>query len=255
MKRKYTGFFAGLLCGAVIFGGGAACAAGVLAERSSHKVTVDGVPVSVEAYVINGNNYFQLRDLGKLLDVGVAWNNATRTVEISTSEGYTEEEPGQTATKPSTGTSETDLYDVRVEIVELTNALRRQNGVPALTMDDDLMAAAQVRADEIAATLAYRHERPDGSKIDTVVSNTGTLLMGENIGAKDYRILNDPAELAQIQVDSWNNSQGHHDNILRTKYHSTGVGIAQDRYGMYYVVQIFTLGDYTITGIDEPIIP
>ena len=247
-------FLAGILCGAVIFGGVNAYAA-VLAERSSHKVTVDGVPVAVEAYVINGSNYFQLRDLGRLLDVGVAWNNATRTVEISTDSGYTEEEPGQTATKPSTGTSETDLYDVRVEIVELTNALRRQNGVPALTMDDDLMAAAQVRADEAAATLSYRHERPDGSKIATVVFNTGTLLMGENMGMKDYRTLNDLAELAQIQVDSWNNSQGHHDNMLRTKYHSTGVGIAQDRYGMYYVVQVFTLGDYTITGIDEPIIP
>ena len=46
-------FLAGILCGAVIFGGVNAYAA-VLAERSSHKVTVDGVPVSVEAYVING---------------------------------------------------------------------------------------------------------------------------------------------------------------------------------------------------------
>ena len=39
MKRRYTGFFAGLVCGAVLFGGTAAYAAGVLAERSSHKVT------------------------------------------------------------------------------------------------------------------------------------------------------------------------------------------------------------------------
>ena len=83
MKRKCGQFLAGLLCGAVIFGGVNAYAA-VLVERSSHKVTVDGVPVAVEAYVINGNNYFQLRDLGRLLDVGVEWNNATRTVEIST---------------------------------------------------------------------------------------------------------------------------------------------------------------------------
>lgn len=246
-------FLAGILCGAVLFGSVNAYAA-VLAERSTHKVTVDGRPVSVEAYVINGNNYFQLRDLAELLDVGVTWNSAERTVEISTESGYTEEEVTQVA-KPSDGATDADLYDVRVEVVNLTNSLRRQNGVPALTMDDDLMEAAQVRADEIAATLAYRHERPDGSKIDTVFFHTGTLLMGENIGAKDYRILNDPMELAQVQVDSWNNSKGHHDNILRTKYHSTGVGIAQDRYGMYYVVQVFTLGDYTITGIDEPIIP
>ena len=106
------------------------------------KVTVDGVPVAVEAYVINGSNYFQLRDLGRLLDVGVEWNSATRTVEISTGEGYTEEEPEQTVPKPFTGSVDEDLYDIRVEIVNMTNDLRRQNGLPALIMDDDLMAAA-----------------------------------------------------------------------------------------------------------------
>ena len=255
MKWKCRQFAAGMLCGAVLFGGVNAYAAGVLAERSSHKVTVDGVPVAVEAYNINGSNYFQLRDLARLLDVSVEWNSATRTVEISTEGGYTEGQPVLTPPKLSTGNAGEDLYDVRVEIVERTNDLRRQNGVPALALNDDLMAAAQVRAEEAAATLSYRHERPDGSRIDTVVFHTGTLLMGENMGMKDYRALHDPAELAQIQVDSWNSSQGHHDNMLRTKYHSTGVGIAQDRYGMYYVVQVFTLGDYTITGIDEPMIP
>lgn len=141
MRQKLSILLVGMLLGAVIFGGVNAYAA-VLAERSSHKVTVDGVPVAVEAYVINGNNYFQLRDLGRLLDVGVAWNNATRTVEISTSEGYTEEEPGQTVPKPSTGNAGEDFYDIRVEIVNMINDLRRQNGLPALTMDDDLMAAA-----------------------------------------------------------------------------------------------------------------
>ena len=90
MKRNFTGFLAGILCGAVIFGGGAAYAAGILAERSTHKVTLDGQQVSVEAYVINGSNYFQLRDIAKLLNVGVNWNSATRTVEINSQSGYTE---------------------------------------------------------------------------------------------------------------------------------------------------------------------
>lgn len=254
MRQKLSILLVGMLLGAVIFGGAAAYAAGVLAERSSHKVTVDGVPVSVEAYVINGNNYFQLRDLGKLLDVGVAWNNATRTVEISTSEGYTEEEPGQTATKPSIMSSEEELDQMRWEVAELTNDLRRQNGVPALTIDDDLMEAAQVRAEEIAITLAYRHDRPDGSDNDTVVQHTGQLLLGENLGAKDYRGIDPLTQLAQIQMDSWRSSEGHYRNILHTKYHSLGVGIAQDRFGMYYIVQVFAGGEYTITGIDDPIL-
>ena len=247
-------FLAGILCGAVIFGGVNAYAA-VLAERSSHKVTVDGVPVSVEAYVINGNNYFQLRDLGRLLDVGVEWNNATRTVEISTDSGYTEEEPGQMTPKPSTGNAGEDFYDIRVEIVNMTNDLRRQNGLPALTMDDDLMAVAQVRADEVAATLAYRHERPDGRKTKTAAKYTGGFRYGENLGAKDLGSIEKAEDvLAQRQFDGWNQSIEHRENMLYDVYHSTGVGIAQDRYGMYYIVQSFAGGDYTITGIDAPVL-
>lgn len=254
MDKKYTGFFAGLLCGVVIFGGGAACAAGVLAERSSHKVTVDGVPVAVEAYVINGSNYFQLRDLGRLLDVSVEWNNVTRTVEISTGEGYTEEEPGQTVPKPSAGAIDTNIYDLRVEVVNLTNALRRQNGLPALAMDDDLMAAAQVRADEVAANICYSHDQPDGSDNDRIVRFAGDFRMGENMGAKDLGISRTVEQLPQIQVDSWASSNGHHRNILRPTYHSTGVGMAQNSCGMWYIVQVFAEGDYTILGVDEPIL-
>ena len=91
MKRKgVSRFLAGMLCGAVIFGGGAAYAASVIASPSTHHVTVDGVPVSVEAYNIDGNNYFQLRDLARLVGFNVTWDNATRTVEIDTDAGYSE---------------------------------------------------------------------------------------------------------------------------------------------------------------------
>ena len=258
MKRKsVSGFLVGMLCGAVVFGGGAAYAASVIASPSTHHVTVDGVPVSVKAYNIDGNNYFQLRDLARLVGFNVTWDNATRTVEIDTDAGDSEaelptEQP-ETATTPDVGTV-TDLDSVREEIVERTNALRKENGLPALTMDDDRMAAAQVRAEEAAANLAYRHERPDGSDNDTVLQHTGTLLMGENMGMKDLsgQSLD---ELAGLQVDSWEQSDGHCRNMLHTIYHSMGTGVAQDEYGMYYIVQLFAGGDYTITGVDDPILP
>lgn len=254
MKRKsVSGFLAGMLCGAVVFGGGAAYAASVIASPSTHHITVDGVPVSVEAYNIDGNNYFQLRDLARLVGFNVTWDNTTRTVEIDTDAGDSELEQPATTTTPGDAT-DTDLDRIREEIVEQTNALRRENGLPALTMDDDLMHAAQVRAEEAAANLAYRHERPDGSDNDTVLQHTGTLLMGENMGMKDLsgQSLD---ELAGLQVDSWEQSDGHCRNMLHTIYHSMGTGVAQDEYGMYYIVQIFAGGDYTITGVDEPILP
>ena len=229
MKRKsVSGFLAGMLCGAVVFGGGAAYAASVMASPSTHHVTVDGIPVSVEAYNIAGNNYFQLRDLARLVGFNVTWDNTTRTVEIDTDAGDSEaelptEQP-ETATTPDVDTV-TDLDSIREEIVERTNALRRENGLPALTMDND-----------------------------TVLQHTGTLLMGENMGMKDLsgQSLD---KLAELQVDSWEQSDGHCRNMLHTIYHSMGTGVAQDEYGMYYVVQLFAGGDYMITGVAEPILP
>ena len=255
MKRKsVSGFLAGMLCGAVVFGGGAAYAASVIASPSTHHVTVDGVPVSVEAYNIDGNNYFQLRDLARLVGFNVTWDNTTRTVEIDTDAGDSELEQPATTTTPGDAT-DTDLDRIREEIVEQTNALRRENGLPALTMDDDLMHAAQVRAEEASANLAYRHTRPNGSSFKSVLRYSGSMTAGENIGMKDDNLKGVPENLAEIQVDSWANSSGHRQNMLDADYTAAGAGIAQDPFGMYYIVQLFAGGDYTITGVDEPILP
>lgn len=157
MKRGNCGLFlAGVVCGGMLFGGGAAWAAGVLAHPSTHRVTVDGIPVDVAAYTIQGNNYFKLRDIAALADFGVTWDGATSTVEIDTGARYVPEPPE-------------DLYRVREEMVRRTNALRRAEGVAELALDADLMAAAQVRAEEAAASLAYRHQRPDGSSFRSVL--------------------------------------------------------------------------------------
>ena len=249
------GFLAGMFCGAAIFGGGAAYASGILANPSTHAVTVDGSQVAVEAYTINGNNYFKLRDIAALVDFGVTWHNATRTVEIDTGSPYEKPEPTveQPASDAEDSSTPVDMYAIREEIVQLTNDLRRENGLPALAMDDDLMAAAQVRAEEAAATITYSHTRPDGSDNDTVLAHTGTLLMGENMGMKDL-VGTSEAALADLQVQSWTQSPGHCRNMLNTIYHSMGAGIAQDQYGMYYIVQIFAGGDYTITGVDAPVL-
>ncbi len=49
---------------------------------STCKIEVDGKELALEAYLINNENYFQIRDLAELLGFDVEWNNMTRTVEI-----------------------------------------------------------------------------------------------------------------------------------------------------------------------------
>ena len=73
MKRMGT-FMAGLLIGATLFGGSVAYAAGIMAERSTHTILVDGVETPMTAYAINGNNYVMLRDIGAAVDFNVFWD-------------------------------------------------------------------------------------------------------------------------------------------------------------------------------------
>lgn len=62
MKRG--SFAAGFLTGLLVVGvTTTAYAAGIMAERSTHRVFVDGREVQMEAYVINGNNYVVRREV------------------------------------------------------------------------------------------------------------------------------------------------------------------------------------------------
>lgn len=90
MKNK--GFFAGLLCGALIFGGTTAYAAGVIAELSTQPIYVDGQQVSMAAYNIGGNNYVKLRDIGEKVGFNVYWDNG---VQIDSNAAYTGVAPTQ----------------------------------------------------------------------------------------------------------------------------------------------------------------
>ena len=64
---------------------------GAMAKISDQKITVDGVQVNMTAYQIDGNNYVKLRDIGKQVDFGVGYDNATASVRIDTDAPYTEE--------------------------------------------------------------------------------------------------------------------------------------------------------------------
>ncbi len=133
MKKRITlSFAAGLVTGALLFGGTVAFAtSGILAERSAMPFFLNGSPVEVEAYVINGNSYLKLRDIAKLVDFGVFWNEASGTVSIDTMVGYTAEagrqpEPGAATPIVPTDYSAEANSDIFSESLsrKLYNALR-----------------------------------------------------------------------------------------------------------------------------------
>ena len=104
MKHRTLSFAAGLLCGMLLFGGGVvAYAAGIMAERSTQTFYVDGKQIQMEAYAIHGNNFVQLRDVGKAVDFGVSYVGSDNSVRIDTASPYVAE--AKSAATPNTGSN------------------------------------------------------------------------------------------------------------------------------------------------------
>ena len=61
-----------------------------IAGTGTKDIVVYDEPVALTAYMINGNNYFKLRDLGKLFDFSVSWDEANNCVVIDSTLPYTE---------------------------------------------------------------------------------------------------------------------------------------------------------------------
>lgn len=90
-KKNAALLCAGMLAGIVLGGPAANAVSNILAERSVQPIYVDGTQVQMEAYVINGNNYVKLRDIGKAVDFGVAYDAGTNSVRIDSASPYVEE--------------------------------------------------------------------------------------------------------------------------------------------------------------------
>ena len=255
MKKQILTMFTGLFIGAIITGGASAYAAGILAERSSHRIFVDGQEVQMEAYVINGNNYVKLRDIGEQVGFNVCWDSDAKCVQVESKKPYTGEAPVTSAeAKPMEHPSQTDVATAKQDIIDCTNALRCENGVDALRVNNKLMQAAQVRADEMAASGVYSHTRPDGRKSNTVTDSKYT---GENIHSISELYLDQQQKtLSEAVVNLWSNSKAHADNMTSSRYGEIGVGLArginQNGLDCWYCVQVFLLDGCEVTWVDTP---
>ena len=257
--KKSLYLIAGILIGAALTGGSVAVAAGIMAERSHHRIVVDGKEVQMEAYVIKGNNYVKLRDMGKQVGFNVYWDSDNGCVQVESGKPYTGEAPAKTepdkpVSQPEVTAPTADVDAMKQDIIDRTNALRKENGIAALTANDKLMQAAQVRADEMADTGTYSHTRPDGRKYYTV---TDCRQVGENIHQIPLLYLaQQKTALAETLVYSWSKSAGHMENMTDESYAAIGVGLARgtDANGMecWYCVQLFLRSGYSISAVDKP---
>ncbi len=114
-----------------------------------------------------------------------------------------------------------ELAAIRQEMIRRINEVRRENGVPELTVNDSLMAAAQERAeslctyhDSVAECEAVRaHGYPHGF-CSNITAFTGVAT----------------ADIAEQAVTNWVNSPGHFRAMIYPDCDTIGVGVAKDRY-------------------------
>ena len=131
------------------------------------------------------------------------------------------------ADKPAEETKSLSEFEQRV--VDLTNAERAKQGLPALKVDTELSKVARIKSEDMQKNNYFDHNSPTyGSPFDMMkkfgISYTSA---GENI-AQGQRT---PEEVVQ----AWMNSAGHRANILNSSYTHIGVGYVEN--GNYWTQQ------------------
>ncbi|MEV6282578.1 CAP domain-containing protein [Kribbella sp. NPDC051770] len=104
------------------------------------------------------------------------------------------------------------------EVLDLTNAARRNQGCRPLQLDDSLVEAAGRHASDMVRRHYMDHTNPDGQGPGDRISAAGFHgnSWGENIAA-GY-------DTAQRVFAAWMNSDGHRANILNCKFNRIGIG-------------------------------
>lgn len=118
--------------------------------------------------------------------------------------------------------------DVVVELVNRTNALRAENGLPPYKLNDLLNASARRHSDDMASTGRIDHTGADGSTAKQRVLDTGypAQLVGENIYG------------GQVTVDDawnyWVNDPPHRAVLLNAQYVDIGISVVKGKGGWYF---------------------
>ena len=253
-RLKNTGLvLCGLVLGLSLSAPAARAVESLKATLSTNRILVDGQETHMTAYTIGGSNYVRLRDIGKAVGFEVYWDSDAKCVQVESGKPYTGEAPVTSAeAKPVEQPAQTDVAAAKQDIIDRTNALRCETGVAALRVNDKLMQAAQVRADEMAASGIYSHTRPDGRKSNTVTDSKYT---GENIHSISELYLEQQHKmLSEAVVNLWSNSKAHADNMTSSRYGEIGVGLArgvnQNGLDCWYCVQVFLLDGCEVTWVD-----
>ena len=107
-----------------------------------------------------------------------------------------------------------------VDLLNVTNKVRQENGLSALALDSALSQAASNKAADMFAKDYWAHVAPDGATPWGFIKNSGYVYLyaGENL-ARGFSNTSDV-------VNAWMASPSHRDNMLSSNYSDVGFAIA-----------------------------
>ncbi len=177
----------------------------------------------------------------KLAPLVVAWLLLPGFVRAQHGEEHEVEVIGPPKVKPGPDEKKPDLARVVKQIVERTNTFRKEQGRPAVVVNDKLAEAARGFAAYMARTNRYGHTA-DGNRPADRARKQGYdyCIILENI-AYEYNSAGFPtADLTRGFVEGWKHSPPHRRNMLDPDVTDTGVGVARsETTGYYFAVQMF----------------
>ncbi|PDZ07729.1 serine protease [Bacillus cereus] len=153
---------------------------------------------------------------------------AQKPAENNNTQKPAEQKPAEQ--KPAEEAKSLSQFEQRV--VELTNAERTKQGLPALQIDTELSKVARIKSEDMQKNNYFDHNSPTyGSPFDMMKKfGISYKSAGENI-AQGQRT---PEEVVQ----AWMNSAGHRANILNNGFTHIGVGYVES--GNYWTQQFIT---------------
>jgi uncharacterized protein YkwD len=110
-----------------------------------------------------------------------------------------------------------------MELLNLTNYERTQNGLPPLALNRQLSTAAHNKSDHMFANNYWAHFAPDGTSPWYFIKNAGYeyTYAGENL-AKGFTTSSDA-------MSAWMKSPTHRANILARQYEDVGFSVAEGK--------------------------
>ncbi len=205
---------------------------GIHAEYNEYlnfmETVTSNFPKGKSSYSCFGNTYSDYYDF--LYEISIRYGNTDGAWEYNGKIYFDYDEYTDAMSDKMHEEEQWEIEHYAEGTLELVNEARAEEGLPALTLDPDLVEAAEIRARELSEY--FSHTRPDGRRPHSVLDDLGIPCRshGENIAS---------GGAISSTIQGWMSSSGHRAAILGEQYETYGAAAYRDENGSTFFVQIF----------------